>query len=486
MAFSLQPGPGPSPSVWQQNGADIFYPLGGVVLPDPSVQGGSQGTGSINANGLFVQGHPVSLVGGQISQLNQGNGITLSPSPILTVGTINVKDSAVTPGTYGDASDIPKITVDQQGRVTALSVVPITIPSISISAGVGITVTPSPITGSGNVSLANTAVTAGSYGDAGHIATFTVNAQGQLTAAGTAAIAAGVTVQDAPPASPVDNSLWWKSDIGQLMLRYNDGDSTQWVPAAPAVATAAVLRGFIDGFQHTIAGGNQSYSVGSGMAADSTNAFMISRQGAISKTLAAWAIGSGVGSLDTGAVAANTWYHSYEIFNSSTGVVDHLVSLQPTNANPAGTPTLPSGYTYYRLVGAMVTDASANLLGIVQKRNEFLFKVPLGNSTASGTGGLIGVSVPPGRSTKGMFNIMGTVGSIGGRNVLAYSPLVSAQTAFSPGGNAQLSWSNDQQDGAYVDIWTNTAQQVSYDDGSTPTNFYIATVGWADPRGQDQ
>jgi hypothetical protein len=40
-------------------------------------------------------------------------------------------------------------------------------------------------------------------------------------------------IQDTPPAGAADNTLWWESDTGQLYVRYNDGDSTQWVVAAP-------------------------------------------------------------------------------------------------------------------------------------------------------------------------------------------------------------------------------------------------------------
>ncbi|HEY1440388.1 MAG TPA: hypothetical protein VGF65_06035 [Mycobacterium sp.] len=51
---------------------------------------------------------------------------------------------------------------------------------------------------------------------------------------GSAAIAVG----DTPPTSPVASQLWWNSTLGQLFIWYNDGNSTQWVPATPQLATA--------------------------------------------------------------------------------------------------------------------------------------------------------------------------------------------------------------------------------------------------------
>ena len=55
---------------------------------------------------------------------------------------------------------------------------------------------------------------------------------------------AAVLVSDTPPAGAPDNALWWESDTGQLYIRFNDGDSVQWVVAVPQLdAGSFVAKG---------------------------------------------------------------------------------------------------------------------------------------------------------------------------------------------------------------------------------------------------
>jgi hypothetical protein len=42
-----------------------------------------------------------------------------------------------------------------------------------------------------------------------------------------------LTVSDTPPVGVPDGALWWESDSGLLYVRYNDGNTIQWVIAAP-------------------------------------------------------------------------------------------------------------------------------------------------------------------------------------------------------------------------------------------------------------
>lgn len=56
------------------------------------------------------------------------------------------------------------------------------------------------------------------------------------------AATASVFISDTAPAAPVDGMLWWESDTGNLYVRYNDGDSTQWVIVGQMGSLAGLVR----------------------------------------------------------------------------------------------------------------------------------------------------------------------------------------------------------------------------------------------------
>jgi hypothetical protein len=58
----------------------------------------------------------------------------------------------------------------------------------------------------------------------------------------------GVFFGDAPPASPADGALWWNSANAQLYIRYNDGNSSQWVVvvSAPSVPSYVAVASAYD------------------------------------------------------------------------------------------------------------------------------------------------------------------------------------------------------------------------------------------------
>ena len=125
---------------------------------------------------------------GTVLQVDTGTGLT--GGPITTIGTVSLANTSVSAGTYGNATLVPQIVIDAQGRITSASNVGITTGGTGtvtqVNTGTGLT--GGPITATGTISLANTAVAAAAYGSATQVGTFTVDAQGRLTAAANAAI----------------------------------------------------------------------------------------------------------------------------------------------------------------------------------------------------------------------------------------------------------------------------------------------------------
>jgi hypothetical protein len=81
--------------------------------------------------------------------------------------------------------------------------------------------------------------------------------------------------------------------------------------AQARINIAAVLRGQLWGLTLSTAGASATFSVAAGEAADSTSVDLMVLPSSISKTTSAWAVGTGNGGLDTGAIAASTWYHAH-------------------------------------------------------------------------------------------------------------------------------------------------------------------------------
>jgi len=98
--------------------------------------------------------------------ISGGTGLSSVASATDTI-TLNLDNTTVTGGSYGGAGTVATFTVDAQGRLTAAGNTAISLTSSNLD---------------------NTAVTAGSYGAANSVATFTVDAKGRLTAAGNSAI----------------------------------------------------------------------------------------------------------------------------------------------------------------------------------------------------------------------------------------------------------------------------------------------------------
>jgi len=117
--------------------------------------------------------------------LHLGNGsITQVPSD-GSVTNIKMDNSGVVAATYGSSSSIPVLVVNSQGRVTGASNVSVTSTALFANSG---QLTANSTSGNVLVGLANTAVTAATYGSASNVASITVDQYGRITAASNVAV----------------------------------------------------------------------------------------------------------------------------------------------------------------------------------------------------------------------------------------------------------------------------------------------------------
>jgi len=209
-----------------------------------------------------------------------------------------------------------------------------------------------------------------------------------------------------------------------------------------------------------------SYTIDELITGDGAGNYLSTRNwnGTINMTVA------GAGGLDTGVVAASTWYHAYAI-TKDDGTKALVASLSAT------APALPVGYTKFARIGAIRTDSTANKypLSFVQSNRRTQYKTVAGSNVtqlpvlANGvTGGAwvassVSSIVPP--TAKSVQGISTGAGGSGG-------------AAVAPNGNYATTYGATHVNAPIAAIGgTSTGQSEYFDLLLESTNIYYQGVG---------
>lgn len=154
----------------------------------PQTVGGAQTVPvlTINELGQITQVATATITGEvpESRRIDSGTGLQ-GGGDLSADRTLSLTDTGTSTGTFGDSTTVPVITIDAQGRITAVSTATISgggeVPEtrrIDTSGG---------IQGGGDLSqdrthsLTDTGVSPGTYGDGSNIPQFTVDAKGRIT-----------------------------------------------------------------------------------------------------------------------------------------------------------------------------------------------------------------------------------------------------------------------------------------------------------------
>jgi hypothetical protein len=242
--------------------------------------------------------------------------------------------------------------------------------------------------------------------------------------------------------------------------------------------SGGIPAGHLFGLTMSTAGASASLSVAPGFCADSTGLHRISLGAALTKTTAAWAAGAG-GALDTGAIAINTWYHWFVIFNPTTGASDVLLSLSPT------APTLPAGYTIFRRIGSACTTSPATWIKFVQFADLFLWDTPVNVlNTSSNANATLTINAGVPTNISPIARVSGYISGPSGNGFKLRHPSM-ANGGISPPGNLNAIIPVTSGYGSFtIDVPVDAGSNFALDASATGMVIIIASQGWIDNRGR--
>jgi len=224
---------------------------------------------------------------------------------------------------------------------------------------------------------------------------------------------------------------------------------------------------------------NSQIDISAGRCADDSNAVLLVAPGVLTVNFAT----TGANGIDTGSLANNTWYHLFLIGHTDGSIAGF--------GSTSLSPTLPSGYTWKRRLGSVLTNGSAQFIAFTQRGDTFLWTtevVDRSSTSLSSSWAQLTLTVPTGYRVQPLisgFSFQNASGIVG--TEMAHGDQPSTPTAIFY--VVATSFANDYVTFSYVPLITDASARIRfrvYVVNSTPTltNHVIRTQGWIDTRGR--
>lgn len=275
-----------------------------------------------------------------------------------------------------------------------------------------------------------------------------------------------------------DNVRLAKGTASQVLTMNSGATAPEWADAA--AGSSSMDRGQLFGLTMSNAADTvNDITVAAGEARDEADSADMTLAGAITKQLdAGWAVGTNAGGLNTGTVAANTWYEVHLIKRTDTGVVDVMFT---TTANRA---TLPTSYTKQRRIG-WIRRNGTTILQFTQIGDYITLTTQINDAsfTATATATAITLTAPP--STIARFRgAAEATTAVNTTNVTVFSEIVEGNvTPTETTGIASLGLNDIAgASAAHFELRVSATSTIEHDsDGATYT-VDVSTYGWIDER----
>ena len=426
----------------------------------------------------ITTGKPTTLSGYGITDgvQNAGNAISLQS------GVDASKPAAGTNGRFYAATDTQKIYFDNGSSWISLASNNGSGGSVtSVATGTGLT--GGPVTSSGTISLADTTVTAGSYGSATQTPTFTVDAQGRLTAAsntiltpawssitskpttlsgygitdslvsnagGTPSIQTGVDASK--PAAPSAGAIYFATDTNKI-YQYNSSTWSVIASANGAGGTITALTGDVSasGSGSVVATVN---SVGGSTAANVHSAELLANAATNANTASTIVKRDASGNFSAGTITAN-------LTGNVTGNVTGSASLNVLKSGDS----MSGNLTFAANTGNIYTAGSgANTVAVEGPSAAITTSYVLRLPTAQGTANQLMIN-------DGSGNLSWTsLSNLGVASVSVTSPITNSGSASAP--NIGIQQASSSQSG-YLSSTDWTTFNNKQDTSLTSANIWV-------------